>query len=229
MTDLNVLNELFPTRVESTQLETSSAEDLGSDAFLELMVAQLENQDPSAPLDPGDFTAQLAQFGTVSGIQELNENFNALGASLNANQGWQAAALVGTGVVTDSNVGQLFETGEEGALSLKATVDFGAGGTGGQLYVQDLAGRLVYSAPLPGGVSGELPVEWNGLDIDGEPVAPGNYRVSAETIRDGQSIAIPVYTHQQVASVAIDSTSGQVSLNLSDGTTVSVDEVREFL
>ena len=47
-------------------------EDMGSQDFLALMIAQMENQDPTQPMDQLAFMSQLAQFGTVSGVQELN-------------------------------------------------------------------------------------------------------------------------------------------------------------
>ena len=46
---------------------------LGQEEFLELMIAQLKNQDPFKAMDPSQFLGQLAQFGTVSGIQEMQE------------------------------------------------------------------------------------------------------------------------------------------------------------
>lgn len=232
MTDLATINELFPPRTESTGRATNSVDELGSEAFLELMVAQLENQDPSKPLDNSEFIGQLAQFGTVSGVQELNESFAGLSATLAASQSWQAASLVGRGVVTDSNVGQLqLVEGDDGevALGLDATVDFQGNSSGGTIFVQDLSGRLVYSAALPAGVSGELQVQWDGLDNQGEAMPPGNYRISAETTVNGQNQAIPVYAHQRVDSVAIDSTTGQVTLNLSDGAKLPVTEIKQFL
>ena len=38
----------------------------------ELMIAQLRNQDPFKAMDPSQFLGQLAQFGTVNGIEQLN-------------------------------------------------------------------------------------------------------------------------------------------------------------
>ena len=46
-------------------------EQLGQEDFLRLMLAQLDNQDPFAPMESGEFLGQLAQFGTVSGISEM--------------------------------------------------------------------------------------------------------------------------------------------------------------
>ena len=45
---------------------------LGQSDFLKLMTTQLQNQDPFAPMDNGDFIAQMAQFSTVTGIEEVN-------------------------------------------------------------------------------------------------------------------------------------------------------------
>ncbi|CAN0604295.1 unnamed protein product, partial [Ectocarpus sp. 12 AP-2014] len=194
---------------ESSSRGPSSVEELGSEDFLALMVAQMENQDPSKPMDNMDFIAQLAQFGSVSGIQELNESFAGLSASMLGNQGLQAASLVGRDVITDSNLGVLREVtdanGDSGFV-LDATVDFGGGANGGNLYVQDMAGRLVYSSALPAS-DGDLKVRWDGRDSEGDLVPPGRYRVSAEAVVNGQNQAVSVYTHQPVQSVAIDGAS----------------------
>ena len=51
---------------------------LGQEDFLKLMTTQLQNQDPFAPMENGDFIAQMAQFSTVTGITEMSNNMNCL-------------------------------------------------------------------------------------------------------------------------------------------------------
>ena len=51
---------------------------LGQSDFLKLMTTQLQNQDPFAPMDNGDFIAQMAQFSTVTGIEEVNQSLKNL-------------------------------------------------------------------------------------------------------------------------------------------------------
>jgi flagellar basal-body rod modification protein FlgD len=232
MDSLASINELFPPSTPLANQKAGSVEDMGSDDFLTLMVAQLENQDPTKPMDNMQFMGQLAQFGTVSGIQELNEGFSGLSNALSGGQALQAASLVGRNVVTDSNLGQLFEvTAADGqpGLALDATVEFGGSTSGGTFYVQDMAGRLVYSAALPPAAGGQLPVRWDGRNAQGELLAPGTYRVSAEAIVGGQSTAVSVYAHQRVDSVAVDGGRGAVTLNLGNGSNVQLDQVKQFL
>ena len=67
MDTLASINELFPSTSPASAAKANSVEDMGSDDFLTLMVAQLENQDPTKPMDNMAFMSQLAQFKTPSG------------------------------------------------------------------------------------------------------------------------------------------------------------------
>ena len=71
--------------------------------FLELMIAQIENQNPLDPQEGGEFLAQLAQFSMVDGIERLNEGSSDIYSSLRSGQALQASSLVGrsVGVETD--------------------------------------------------------------------------------------------------------------------------------
>ena len=61
---------------------TNKANELGLNTFLKLMVTQLNNQDPFKPMENGDFLGQIAQFGSVTGLEQLNDNFESLAASI---------------------------------------------------------------------------------------------------------------------------------------------------
>ena len=65
-----LFEKLGITKQAGTQ--KASNDTLGQSDFLKLMTTQLQNQDPFAPMDNGDFIAQMAQFSTVTGIQEIN-------------------------------------------------------------------------------------------------------------------------------------------------------------
>lgn len=53
---------------------------LGRDAFLNLLVTQMQHQDPTQPQADGEFLAQLAQFSTLEQMQKMNDKLDALTA-----------------------------------------------------------------------------------------------------------------------------------------------------
>jgi flagellar basal-body rod modification protein FlgD len=204
--------------------------DMGSDDFLALMIAQMKNQDPTKPMDQMAFMSQLAQFGTLSGVQELNGSFGDLSTNLTGAQAVQASSLVGRSVAMDSQTASLAPVGrnESGDIvnMLSATVDMGAGSDGGVFEVRDNAGRQVFSGQLPAG-AGNVPVVWDGEAADGSRLPAGDYNISARVERGGDLRDARVYGHDTVISVAIGA-GNQVTLNLASGRSVDVSDVKEF-
>lgn len=215
------ISEIFPN---SASAGVKKSGELGQEDFMRLMVAQLENQDPTKPMDNFEFLSQIAQFGTVDGIQGLQRGFSDLSSVLYANQALDAAGLIGHKVVTESNVGVLAE-GE----TLDATIDLPQRAYEVTLYIQDTAGRVVHTQPLGTAAAGELGVQWDGTDDAGNVMAPGQYRVSAEAVIAGQNQAVSVYTHGLVDSVTVDRSGAGVVLNLAGGDKVALSAVERFL
>lgn len=83
---------------------TNPTLNLSQGQFLQLLTAQLQNQDPLNPVSSTDFTTQMSQLSTVSGIQQMNANLQQM---LQMQQLSQGAALVGKSVSygTGSNAG----------------------------------------------------------------------------------------------------------------------------
>lgn len=81
---------------------------LGRDQFLTLLVAQLQNQDPLQPIQNEDFIAQLAQFSTLEGIENLNASFSDVLALQNLTQG---ANLIGRTASYNSPADNSAQTG----------------------------------------------------------------------------------------------------------------------
>src|SRR5271163_4359642 len=74
---------------------TNALGNLGGADFLTLLLAQLQNQDPTSPEDSNTFLTQLAQLSQVQGITSLNTSFGALSSSLSSSQALQASSLLG--------------------------------------------------------------------------------------------------------------------------------------
>ena len=204
--------------------------DMGSDDFMALMIAQMKHQDPTKPMDNMAFMSQLAEFSSLSGIQELNGAFSQLSSNLTGSQAVQASSLVGRSVAMDSQVATLAPVGRDengdSVSLLSATVDMGSGSDGGVFEVKDASGQLVFSGQLPAG-SGNIPVVWDGEASDGSRLPPGEYNISARVERGGDLREARVYGHDTVISVAIGN-GNQVTLNLASGRSVDVSDVKEF-
>jgi len=54
----------------------SSNSSIGETQFLQLLIAELKNQDPSDPVSPTQSVTQLAQFSSLEGIQSLGASFD---------------------------------------------------------------------------------------------------------------------------------------------------------
>ena len=72
------------------------------DQFMQLLVAQIQNQDPLEPVGQEEMIAQLAQFSTLEGIENLNGNFEQMleanQSMLHLNEMTQAGSLIGRAV-----------------------------------------------------------------------------------------------------------------------------------
>jgi flagellar basal-body rod modification protein FlgD len=80
----------------------STGEELGKDAFMQLLVSQLQNQDPINPQSNEDFIAQLAQFSSLEQMENLNDNFLGLAVLQQSNalmsQLTEGSSLIGQNV-----------------------------------------------------------------------------------------------------------------------------------
>lgn len=93
---------------------TTGTKELDKNAFMTLLVNQLKHQDPLAPTDNQEFIAQLAQFSSLEGIQQLNDNLVGLAVLQQSNalmsQLTQSSALIGKSV-------RYFDSGTETELT----------------------------------------------------------------------------------------------------------------
>tara|TARA_R110000787_G_scaffold107614_1_gene215641 strand:+ start:858 stop:1526 length:669 start_codon:yes stop_codon:yes gene_type:complete len=208
----------------SEGLSTKKKDELGQDDFMRLLVTQLENQDPTKPMDNFEFLSQVAQFGMVSGIQESQESLNKMIDSLLSNRTLQAAGLVGKKVVADSNISSLAENGE-----ISGFVDLPVAAAAVAVQVSNTAGQVMRSVQLGPSDAGRLPFVWDGLDEAGERAPPGLYRVTSSAIIAGEEEAVPAYAASLVSSVSAATGGADIKINLATGEVVSFADVREFL
>ena len=202
---------------------TQKAEDLGQEDFLRLMIAQLENQDPSKPMDNFEFLSQIAQFGTVSGLDELKASFDSFGQQFFSSTAVDSAAMLGkTAILSTNNL--YLPSGEQGSASIEVPQNY----SNLQVYVQDQLGNLVRQVDLTDVQAGTMDFTWDGLDDQGDPVVSGLYSISAGSEQGDQSVSMSVFAQMEIDSVLFDQQDNSVILGLGSGYEVSLSEVVGF-
>jgi flagellar basal-body rod modification protein FlgD len=166
---------MITTGIESittggTQPAVVPTKELDKDAFLNLLVTQLQNQDPLNPTDSTEFTAQLAQFSSLEQLGNVNANLKQLQnfqASINNSQ---AVSLIGKEITANGDLLELtggHPAGCDFKLDEDATVVVAS--------IYDLAGGFVTSIEGQNLTAGQHTLYWDGTDKIGNPVTPGNY------------------------------------------------------
>lgn len=195
---------------------------LGQEQFLALMVAQLKNQDPLKPMQNGEFLGQLAQFGTVNGIQQLQQSFASLSASLQSNQALMASSLVGRSVLVPSAEAAL---GDSGAVS--GVVDLPVASASVSVGIYTEAGQLVRRIDLGAQAAGHARFTWDGTSDGGQALPPGQYRIRAESSDAGVTTARDTLISAKVDSVSLGGTQG-LMLNLAGIGAVPLAQVKQI-
>ena len=210
----------------ATGSSSSSSSTSGSslqNTFLQLLVTQLQNQDPTSPMDSSQMTSQLAQINTVTGIGQLNTSLTSLATQLNAGQTSQAALLIGSSVLAPGNAITVTsgKTNEFGVQLAAAASDM-------KVNVVNSAGQIVNTIDLGAQPAGTVPISFTPVDSSGNPLPAGNYTISATGVVNGAAGTGTTLTPGTVESI-VQGTGGSPSLVLSNGNTVALTSVAAVL
>ncbi|KAF0188224.1 MAG: flagellar hook capping [Desulfobulbaceae bacterium] len=184
----------------STSTSASKTADImGKEDFLTLLVAQLQNQDPLNPDDPTEFTAQLAQFSSLEQLYNLNESMAGLTTAQANSQKLSALSLIGKEV---SYNGSSFSF-EGDPIAVGYQLDGVA--TGVTISLQDSDGKTIKTLQAEDTElkTGNHFITWDGTDMDGETVAAGTYKIvlSATAAKSGASVAAAPLISSEVTGV----------------------------
>jgi flagellar basal-body rod modification protein FlgD len=141
------------------------------DAFLVLLTTQLQNQDPTSPMDSTQFTQQLVQFSQVEQQIRTNEHLESLASQYQAASAGAALSYLGRDAMIESDKTALGSAGAQWGYSL----DPGAVST--TLTVTDARGRILLET-RGDSAAGAHVFNWDGRDANGVPAAPGAYRLT---------------------------------------------------
>jgi len=221
---MTVNDPIAALAAQTAKTVTAASKDhLDQKSFLQLMIAQFKNQDPTKPQDPAQFLGQLAQFSTVSGIQDMQGSIGALSESLRSSNVLSGAVLVGRSILAPHDATAL-NAGE----SVSGAVDVPAGANGIHISVRDASGQLVRHFDVAS-QQGLTDFSWNGTTDRGEIAAPGSYTFTAEGTVAGKNESLPMLLNARVDSVTIDSTTNSLVLNTHGLGSIALGDVRRVM
>ena len=177
MTEINQTSQQSLQRILD-KLGVKSSEDkktsenkstLGQEDFLKLMTTQLQNQDPFAPMENGDFIAQMAQFSTVTGITEMGNEMKAINDKLDSFRIATASQYLGHSVLVPGNTVRT-----NGKDNIEGVIDVPNATTKLQVFFQKENGEIIDQLDLGGQSRGLVGFSWENIP---EEIKKGNEKI----------------------------------------------------
>jgi flagellar basal-body rod modification protein FlgD len=169
---------------------------LNENNFFQLLTAQLENQDPLNPMSASDFAAELAQFSTAIGVQQLQTTQTSYG-------NMQLSGLIGKNVAVTGNALVLQNGTATGAYNLSGAA------SGVIVTVADSTGNQLQVLRLGPQQAGTQTFTWNGETADGSTAPAGTYQFTiAAAGAAGSVVTTTSYSVVPVTGVNVGGSNG---------------------
>lgn len=221
----DTFNSLGLSTTGSASSGTTKKQNLGQEQFLKLLTTQLTHQDPTKPMENGEFLGQMAQFSTVSGIQDLQNSFKDFASSMSSSQALQAATLVGKTVSAPSSTALLNAGG-----NVVGDFDLPSSSTNVKVTITNTkTGEIVKELDLGTQGAGKVGFNWDGMNSSGTLADPGIYKVQASAWIDGKNTALASNIESKVESVTMANGSTGLQVNLVGLGPVQFSQVKEIL
>jgi flagellar basal-body rod modification protein FlgD len=176
------------------------------DTFLQLLTTQLQNQDPTSPMDTNQFTQQLVEYSQVEQQINTNTNLQSLITQGTSQSGAYATSYLGKTVTVSG--------GQAGLTDGTATWNYNLGATAASsvLTVTNASGATVYTG-TGDTAQGNNTFNWNGEDNNGNQQPDGTYTLSVSASdTSGTAITSTVTSTGQVSEVDMSSGSPQLKI-----------------
>lgn len=206
----------------STPPGTAAApsQSLDKNAFLKLLVAQLQHQDPTNTQDPSEMIQQLTGFSTLEQITALGTQIQGLQVQTQGLFQAQVAGLVGKKIMVPGTTVALQDG--QGTIGLKLA------GNAQQvtITIKDAAGNVVRTISQGAMNAGQQKVAWDGKSAQGTTLPDGTYTVEASaTDAGGKPVNVTTTSYLKVDAVSFKD--GVVFL-VAGGKTYSLSDVTEI-
>jgi flagellar basal-body rod modification protein FlgD len=192
--------------------------------FLKLLIAQIQNQDPMAPMDASSMTSQMSQLNMVSSIGDMNRSMTAMLSQMQSVNFMNQAALIGHSPVVAGG-GISFDGTNAAVLGANAVNSL----TSAVATIKDANGNTVNSMDMGSLEVGMNNFAWDGKDADGNTMPAGMYYLSISGTSTTGAKEIPTaYVASPVMSVSKGS-NGDALLSLLDGRKINASEIQQWI
>ena len=216
-----ILNKLGINSADKSNMPKAK-DKLGQEDFLKLMTTQLQNQDPFAPMENGEFIAQMAQFSTVTGITSMDESLKNVAAKLGETRIATAANMLGHSVLVP---GKIARTDDDG--SVNGVIDLPSAATNVNVVFKSQSGDIIDTISLGNQSSGLVGFAWHGAPIEmtdnDDPIFVEAY---ANTGKGMEGVNSSIFA--EVLSSSAGTGDSGVMLDVRDYGTISANEVIKF-
>lgn len=229
---MNELSASIPTHLTDMPQKAERAKNvMGKDDFMKLLMTQLQNQDPLKPMDHHEFASQLAQFGSLEQLQNIQKAVETLHTGYGEGTKFNALNLIGKRVDASSSEVDLI-SGQTVSLRFNRKED--SQPTGAIVYGE--GGKIVREVPIdPRSRSSEI--DWDGKDQDGKQLPSGKYTFRVQgTDKTGQATELSselsgrvtgVDMNGKTPSLVVKTSSGEIKIELGKVKNIRSDEKAE--
>jgi len=194
---------------------------MGQNQFLQLLVTQMQNQDPINPMDSKEFASQLAQFNSVEQLVNVNKGLESLAQSQKVMRAEftnsMASSLTGKKVRALSNKIHL-QAGKDASIDY----DLNNPASEVQIVIRDSSGSEIRRKTIDGAAAGENTWTWDGKSNDGIEVPDGKYSVEIKAKKGDSDVKARMFTEGIAKKVRFSGNGVMISV---DGVEVPIGDI----
>ena len=192
--------------------------------FLKLLIAQIKNQDPMAPMDASTMTAQMSQLNMVTSMSNMNTSMTAMLNQMQSVDFMNQASLIGHSPAVAGNTISF-----DGASPVILGANTANPLSSAVATITNASGNVINSASLGALVAGMKNFAWDGTDASGNVVTAGTYNISIKGINTaGAEESVTAYVASPVAAVSKGANGGSL-LTLQDGRQINASTIQQWV
>jgi flagellar basal-body rod modification protein FlgD len=195
------------TAASTTSTATSG---LSTSDFLQLIVTQLQNQNPLDPTDTTEFMNQLVSYASYDQQQTMNTNLSQLVTSMNSMLTSGGIGYIGQTIESKGDTTAMQDGSASWGYSLSSSADATT------ITVKDTDGNAVWTGSGET-TSGAHTFTWDGKKTDGSTATSGDYTISVSAT-NASGTSVLDYTTVIGKVTGVDNTSGTTQLLIGDTT-----------